>query len=265
MIPDTNNLIYVYCITFDKPSQLELFGAGKLQQFEHNSLYITVKIVSKTEFSEENIKKNISNEEWLEIHVREHVSVIEKIMETQAVIPFNFGTIYKSEDSLKQFVEKYSDDLRKTLQYLKNKEEWSAKIYCDKNKIIKNIAYLSNNMSDIELLIKNSSPGKAYLLGKKKKEILEKEISIIYNNYSKKIFTTLNDLSEEYRLNTLLSNDITGKEEDMIVNATFLIKKESIHQFIEVVNVLCKEYENIGIIVNLTGPWPPYSFIKISE
>ncbi len=120
-------------------------------------------------------------------------------------------------------------------------------------------------MYDIELLIKNSSPGKAYLLGKKKKEILEKEISIIYNNYSKKIFTTLNDLSEEYRLNTLLSNDITVTEEDMIVNATFLIKKESIHQFIEVVNVLCKKYENIGIIVNLTGPWPPYSFIKISE
>ena len=262
---DQNNLIYLYCLTASPYVQINLTEDLNIYSIESHRLFITVKNVSENEFSEDNIKKNLSNEAWLDKQVRDHISVIGKIMETETVLPFNFGTIYKSEESLKQFVDKYHVDFFKTLKYLENKEEWSVKIYCDKIKIIENISILSKNISDIESQIISSSPGKSYILGKKKNEIIAKEINDIYNSCSRQIFTKLKTVGEEYRLNTLLSNDVSGRDEDMIVNATFLIKNENIENLENISDQLIIEYKNIGLILELTGPWPPYTFIKLTN
>lgn len=265
MNSDDQKLIYVYCLTSFQPSQIETYENGKLYLIENNGLYLAVKNVSEDEYSEVALKKNISNESWLDTHVRAHISIISKIMETQTVIPFNFGTIYTSAETLNLFIDKYYSQLTQALHYLENKEEWSVKIYCDKNTVINNISILSSTVSDIELQIKNSSPGKAYILGKKKIELIGKEIAGIYNSYSKLFFTQLNSWSEEYRLNTILSNDLSGRDDDMILNVTFLIEKERLNNFIVLTDQMISQYENIGLALDLTGPWPPYTFLNLSH
>ncbi len=265
MILDQDKLIYLYCVTVGVPFLEDPFSISDISFIEHCGLFVTVKYVSEDDFSEANIKKNISNEPWLDAHAREHLSVIGEIMKRNTVIPFNFGTIYRSFESVCDFLEKYFIELTDSLSFFENKEEWSVKIFCNKKCIIQNIGSLSKNISDIELQIKNSSPGKAYLLGKKKNEILEKEISQIYNSYSKELFSALNCFSEEYTLNVLLSNDLTGRDEDMIVNSTMLISKENISDFIIKSDELVTEYDHIGLFLEVTGPWPPYTFLKLSS
>lgn len=265
MILDQDKLIYVYCVTSELPLLNDFLLSSEINFIEHSGLFVTLKFVSEIEFSETNIKKNISNESWLEVHVRDHLSIIGEIMKRNTVIPFNFGTIYSSQDTLFQFLEKYSSKLTESLAYLENKEEWSVKIFCDKNKIIQNLGLLSHNVADIDLLIKSSSPGKAYLLGKKRKDILEKEISQIYNSYSKELFSALNLFAVEYRLNLLLSNELSGRDDDMIVNSTFLLKKDNISNFINRTEELVNEFENIGLLLEVSGPWPPYTFINFSN
>ena len=265
MILDQDKLIYVYCVTSELPLLNDCLLNSEINFIEHSGLFVTLKSVSENEFSETNIKNNISNESWLEVHVRNHLSVIGEIMKRNTVIPFNFGTIYTTQDTLFQFLDKYLNKFNDSLAYLEDKEEWSVKIFCDKNKIIQNLGLLSQNVADIDLLIKSSSPGKAYLLGKKRKDILEKEISKIYNSYSKDLFSALNLFSEEYRLNLLLSNELTGRDDDMIVNSTFLLKKENIPIFISRTEELVNEYENIGLLLEVAGPWPPYTFINFTN
>ena len=265
MKSDQNKLIYLFCITRELPSLINVGVASEIDIIEKNGLYVTVKYVSENIFSEENLKKYISDEKWLDVNVRNHLDVICLIMKTNTVIPFNFGTVYRSEDSLKNFISTYALEFKKTLDYLDQKEEWSVKVYCDKKIIIENISSLSQNIADFDSQIKSSSPGKAYILGKKKNEIIDKEINSIYNQYSKKIFTQLNVLCEEYRLNTILSKDLYDREEDMIVNAIFFIKKENIEKFIFLTDNLMLSFKNIGLFIEVTGPWPPYTFIKISN
>jgi hypothetical protein len=265
MPKDKDKLIYLYCLTSSAPSYDDADVNNMIFSIEHNGLFVMAKYVSDLEFSEENIKKNISDEQWLNKHAREHISMISKIMEKNTVIPFNFGTIYKSNERLIEFLDKNTIALFKVLKYLENKEEWSVKIFCDKNKIVQNISTLSDNIADIEYQIKSSTPGKAYILGKKRDEILENEISKIYNTYSKNLFSALKSYTDEYRLNLILSNDVTGRDEDMIVNATFLIQKQNLIDFIKKTDELVLEYDNIGLYLDVTGPWPPYTFVNLSN
>ena len=166
---DHTKLFYIFCVTLEEPSLQSHPGCDEIFFLEIDGLYVTVKYVSENDYSEVNIKKRISDESWLDVNVREHLRVIGLIMQVNTVIPFNFGTIYKSEEGLKQFVGTYAIDFKKSLLYLENKEEWSVKGFCSKQKIIENIVVLSQNIANIEAQIKVSPPGKAYILGKKKK------------------------------------------------------------------------------------------------
>lgn len=264
MNPYSDRLIYLFSLTGNVPLFVNSELQGDLFFVEIDGLYAAVKYVSESEYSEENIKNNISDVAWLDANVREHLRLITLIMQVETVIPFNFGTIYKSEESLRQFVSQYANKFRESLKHLENREEWSVKVFCDRKKIIENIGTLSLNISDIDQQIKNSAPGKAYILGKKKKEIIETEIKVIYNTISKRIFTALNELCEEYRFNVILSSEMSEKNEDMILNVAFFIKKENIDDFIKCSDKLTHEYADIGIILEITGPWPPYTFLNIS-
>ncbi len=260
-----DKLIYIYCITRKVPLLVNPEILKRLCFVETYGLYAAVKYVSEDEYSEENIKKNISDVAWLDRNVREHLATISAIMQMETVIPFNFGTIYKSEGSLKLFVSRYVNDFMERFRHLEDKEEWSVKVFCDRKKIIENIGVLSQNISDIDLQIKNSSPGKAYILGKKKKEIIETEIKSIYNTISKRIFTALNELCEEYQFNVILSSELSEKDEDMILNVAFFIKKTNVDHFIENSDRLQHENVNVGMIVDITGPWPSYTFLNLSH
>jgi hypothetical protein len=258
-----DKLIYIFCLTGEAPSRIDIRLPHEISVIEVDGLYFIIKYVSDKDFGENNLKKNISDVVWLDRKVREHLDVITCIMQTLGVIPFNFGTLYKSEISLRQFATKYADVFKKNLYYLEGKEEWAVKSYCSKKKIVENISLLSKNISDIDALIQTASPGKAYILGKKKKDIIENEIISIYNLFSKNIFTRFNDFAEEYRLNPIPSFEITERGDDMILNAVFLIKKEVVASFVKLSDQLPLQHDNIGLILELTGPWPSYSFVKI--
>lgn len=163
-----NDLIYVYCILRTPLELLPVMEGSGLQSLKFDDFYVIVKYVPESEFSEENFKMNLSNNQWLELNAREHIMVITAIMEQSTVVPFKFGTIYHTKDSLKNFITIYSDSLIANFGHITGKEEWSVKIYFDGKILYKQINELSEEVAALEKQIMASSPGKAFLLKIKK-------------------------------------------------------------------------------------------------
>ncbi|TLD40090.1 MAG: hypothetical protein JETT_3652 [Candidatus Jettenia ecosi] len=46
----------------------------------------------------------------------------------------------------------------------------------------------------------------------------------------------------------------------MVMNAAFLIKQQMLASFRDSINIQGEKYKNEGLMLELTGPWPPYSF-----
>jgi len=259
------DLIYVYCITGNPPQHDQVEELWDLKYIGVDGFYATIKYVSESEFSEENLKKNLSDISWVETNAREHIKVISRIMENSTVIPFKFGTIYNSEEGLRKFIRDYSSSLSKNLKSIEGKEEWSVKIYCNYKTLIENTEELSEDVVAIEKQIGESSPGKAYILQRKKDEVIKGEIEKLYKFYSQQFFDELKSLSESYLINNLLPKELTEKIDDMILNVTFFVSKNKVRDFISTTELQMNKNKIYGVTVEATGPWPPFSFISINE
>ncbi len=260
-----NELIYVYCIS-STPVTLDLGSIHEgLKCILFQGYYIIVKNVSPDEFSEENLKKKFADLSWIDKNARDHIRVISQIMKSSTVIPFKFGTIFKSEENLGKFISDYSDSLRENLINIEGKEEWSVKIYFDRKVLNEQIAEHSETVLNIEQQILESSPGKAFLLKKKKAELIEKEVEKLIKSCGQTCYDEFKNISELSRINNLLPKELTERNDDMILNVSFFIKKQRVADFVGTVDLLQGKFKNIGFDIDVSGPWPPFSFISIKE
>jgi len=260
-----SDLIYVYCLTENLPEFDSKFKDEGLKSLVIGNFCIVIKYVSGDEFSEENFKRNLSNINWLEKNAREHVEIINSIMEQDTLIPFKFGTIFLSEDSLIKFIGDYSESLTENFRHIHGKEEWSVKIYCDRNLMCEQIDELSEESADLEKQISASSPGKAFLLKRKKTDLIENEMDRLCQGYGQEYFDELNNFSEATNINNLLPKEVTGREDTMILNAAFLVNKNKVLDFTRTADSIGKKEGNSFFFIETTGPWPPFSFISIKE
>ena len=260
-----NELIYVYCISDIPLGLVRKMESKGLKSLMFGDFYVIVKYVPESEFSEENFKKNLSDIQWLETNAREHIRVISMIMEYSIVVPFKFGTIYNTKDGLKKFITNYSGSLIENFHHIKGKEEWSVKIYCDRKALCKQIDELSEEAAALEKQIMVSSPGKAFLLTRKKTDLIENEMDRLCKNYGQEYYDEFKNLSESASLNNLLPKEFTRRKDTMILNATFLVSKNKVTDFKSTVDTLRKKDGNSGFFIEATGPWPPFSFISIKE
>ena len=130
-----NDLIYVYCLS-NNPRTWSQHG----QKAWNPCLVIftIVKYVPKG-ISEENFKE-IYQIFLAESNAREHIRVISD-HGAEYRDPFKFGTIF-IKDSLKKFLRLFRFINRKFPSY-QGKEEWSVKIYCDRESLCEQIDELS--------------------------------------------------------------------------------------------------------------------------
>ncbi len=260
-----NNLIYIYCLSESQPQCDLPADISDLNVLKVMDFCVYLKPVSEEEFSEENFKKNLSDIKWLETNAREHISVISRIMENAAVIPFKFGTIFFSEERLNKFISSYSDSLVENFRQIKGKEEWSVRIYCDLNALSQEVSHLSEEVSNLENQIKSSLPGKAFLLNRKKTELIQKETERLCNHYGQEYFNEYNRISDSTSLNNLLPEELTGRKEKMILNAACLVRKENVDAFRGKADEIFKKDGTLGFSIEVTGPWPAFSFISLNE
>ena len=260
-----DDLIYVYCIAINPPGLINELRSRGLKSISIEGFNVLIKNVPETEFSEENLKQNITDLHWIEANVREHINVIGMIMKYTSVIPFKFGTIFNSHESLEKFITNYSGSLLENFNFINGKEEWAVKIYCDRKRLSKHIDELSEPAATLEKQIMASSPGKAFLLQRKKNDLIENELDRISKDCGQSYFNNLMVLSEANSLNNLLPKEVTGREDTMILNSAFLVSKNKVADFQNMVTRLESIGTNSSFHIEITGPWPPFSFISINE
>lgn len=256
-----NQLVYLYCVTSKEPSLEKVRDMIDNAYFVcHKGFYAVTRNVEEGEFGLEGLRKNMADLEWVKTNATLHERIIEQIMKDTCVIPFKFGTLFNTDDSLKAMLQEYDEEFKAILDRLKNKEEWGVKIYCDVEKLKTFSINDEPEILEIENKINSSSPGKAFFLEKKKTELLAQAANRKINESGQESFDLLKDLSFEARINKLLPKEVTEREDEMILNSVFLINKDEVDDFTSMVDTLKIHYENEGFSIDCTGPWPPYNF-----
>jgi len=257
------NILYVYCIVRQLPGADIVARYPDLVFIEAGSAFVAAKYVPPLEYSDASMKLKLADEEWLDRNAREHLSVNVMIMAQQTIIPFNFGTIFKTRESLSGFLGDYGQKLGESFDALEDREEWAVKAYCNESFLLKNLHLQSPAIAAIEQEIQEASPGKAYLLKKKKEAMSASALEGVHQGHAKAVWGELAALSKEHVLNRLIPEDVSGVEGRMIVNGVFLIANTDVGAFIRTTEDLGERYRDAGVFLDVTGPWPPYDFVDI--
>ena len=254
-------LLYLYCVTKDKPLSHSFEDLGiKTHPIYFQGTYAVVSSVSPDDFSEVNLKKNLADMGWVEKNIRLHEKVIEEIMKGQTVLPFKFGTVFENEANVEKLLRENNPEFKAVLASLDGKEEWGLKIYCDSECFKDALCAENERIKEKDKEITAAGRGKAYFLKKEKNEIIKDVVHEKSSEYTKDCFERLKVSAVDTRINRILPKEVTEKQEEMVLNAAFLIKNKQVKGFENILAYLKNKYTDKGLIFDCTGPWPPYNF-----
>lgn len=239
-------------------------GAGKINFLRCKDIEAVFSEVKLEEFSSEEIRrKAIEDLEWIKNKAVAHEKVIEAVMMgfNVSIIPMKFGTIFKTRENLPTSLRKNYTKFKELLEKLRNKEEWALKVYADAA-ILASAIKNSSPIFQKKTKEANSLPsGKDYFLEKDIEETAFSEAKKTLSNYPALFLKALEPLAEEVKENKVLDKILTQKNEPMIFNGAFLIKKEKNRKFLQKTQKLDGQFKEKGLTLEVSGPWPPYNFV----
>lgn len=185
----------------------------------------------------------------------QYAKVIEELHQHYDLLPARYGTVMETIDAVVCMLEKHRKELEENLQRVKNKEEFSLKVFWDYKKGSEAIRMKpEHNRTDVRISPAGEKESAAYLFEK-----------IKAYRFENALLEYAEQLCEEIRRATEAFNpDIKFKKlpsQSLLVDAVFLQKKGLKADFIQSVNRINERHENFRFL--LTGPWPPYSFADI--
>lgn len=187
------------------------------------------------------LEANMENLEWLALHGVRHQQVVGEIAETQTIIPARFGTLFSNEAALIKDVQTRNSALKIVFARIADSDEWGVKV-------------LAEQQTASPVSSQPASSGRDYLQQKasrmkKKPERNEADLQ--------EFLAALEKVATE----SAPSGKVSGAQPGLLWQATFLVARSRRKKWEGVLKEFVQKWQGKRRI-EVTGPWPPYSFVS---
>ena len=255
---------YVYGVVFaahEMPDDLTGVDARfPVSLVEDQELAAITSRVSLDEFGEERLRDNLNDVQWLEDKARAHERVLDAALERATVVPMRLFTIYSSAEQVREMLHRERALLLDALERLDGKAEWGVKLIAEPHALERAAAERAGGAAPDEA----ESPGTQYMNRKRRQAKVRDDADRVAEEWARAVHERLAEAASEALLNPLQRPEVSGYDGDMVLNGVYLVDNEEVEEFRALVDHLQDEYRAAGATVELTGPWPPYNFVKSS-
>ncbi|HLX75391.1 MAG TPA: GvpL/GvpF family gas vesicle protein [Terriglobales bacterium] len=184
-----------------------------------------------------------------------HEHVIETVMKTHTIIPMSFGTVFRTDDDIREVLRSIYVSLKDVLKQMEGKLEFGLKVNWDRDRIIEELKDADEEVRRFHQEITRKHLQSTYFARMQLGRMIDKALSERSAQYVRDIYEALRDVC-------VASRDNKPIGDKMIMNAAFLVERDRESEFDAAVNKIAKHY---GELLNFkyTGPWPPYNFVNI--
>jgi gas vesicle protein GvpL/GvpF len=176
-----------------------------------------------------------------EKYVLEHARVVSVCFRQGTVLPFRFGTIFDSDESLKHAVRANRRAFGESVARLKGKAEMHVKLLVRDGGL--------KLLREVEI---PDSVGGEYLSKLREKASNDRERQTRAKALSVQVHRLFNPLEEEISCKRVATDG-------MLIDIAHLIDSKSIEKYQNRYSSAAKQLKNCEISVS--GPWPPYHFL----
>jgi hypothetical protein len=174
--------------------------------------------------------------------VLEHARVVSVCFRQGTVLPFRFGTVFDTDDALRQAVRANRRAFEQSVQRLRGKAEMHIKL------VVRD-GSLRDAMIDTQL---PDTVGREYLAQLRVKASRDRERQTKARALSVQVHKLFNPLEEEISCKKV-------DAEGMLIDIAHLIDSKSVEKYQNRYNTAAKQLKNCEVAIS--GPWPPYHFL----
>jgi hypothetical protein len=214
-------------------------------------LAAAVTTVSLAEFGEDALRGHLEDLAWLESIARVHHRVVEIVATRVPVVPLRLATVYRGDDRVAAMMAARRQDLAAALGRVRGRTEWGVKAYASDSADQDRAVEISRHDSA-------ARPGMAYLRQRRRQLDAGDQARRAAAASADRIHAEVGRLAAAADLRPPQDPQLSGQRERMILNGAYLVDDERSAEFEAAVQRVAEQYSPVRI--ELTGPWPPYSF-----
>lgn len=193
--------------------------------------------------------------------LQSHEEIVDAFMRYTTVVPFQFGTILKNEAAVCRMLQEHDQKFKNLLTRFAGRVEWGLKVYADQQEFIDYSLRFEPEFKELAQERAGLSRGIAYLLGRKiEAELKDKAVNRLAA-IGERIFLAVSKAACEEKLHKTQPQQLSGKKKEMILHAVYLVDKARSATFCQLGEHAISDYRAMGLDLEISGPWPPYSFI----
>ena len=238
-----DRVLYFYGVTQSPAANsVELPGVdleSKIEAVECESIVCWVSRVSADDF-ERNLASNMENLDWLATASVAHQRAISAIAAEGEILPARFGTVFRSEQSLRKHVRERLAEIKKDFRRIKDADEWGVKVFAKPSP--------PPTLPEIR-------SGKDYLTAKA--ALLPRRRSPSANGG----FTEFEDALRRVAVESAPIGNVSSGQRGLRFQTSLLVKRKDRKKLESVLKKFSGRWSESRHI-ECTGPWPPYSFIS---
>ncbi len=232
-------------------------GGEPVRTIAAGGLAAAVTTVSLAEFGEQALRRNLEDLGWLEKVARIHHEVIEVVGRHGPVLPMRLATIYAGDASAAAMLTQRAEDFSAALRRVTGRAEWGVKIFVSRR------TAEAGSSDDDGGGTGGSGPGAAFLRRRRALLAARENAKVAAAADAEQIHLALGGLAVASYARPPQDPQLTGRSEKMVLNGAYLVDQEAAAGFAAAVHRLGTERPDLR--VELTGPWPPYSFAVVGD
>jgi len=262
---------WVYAVTDQDPaqdlSQLTGVAGTKVRPVRAAGITALISDVDLDEFGADALRRNLENMEWLERTARAHHEVIDAASRVLPLLPMRLATVYSGETMLADTLEARREDFLAALEQVGGRVEWGVKAYAQpqpgrgasRGDDDAGAADAPGESTPAESGAPGGSgAGMAYLKKRRAQMTARQDAQRDAVTGARDVHAGLARKAAQARLHPPQSPQLSGERTPMLLNAAYLLGQSEGTGFADAVAAAAAAHPELR--VELTGPWPPYSF-----
>ena len=239
-----DRVLYFYGITESRPKnsiqQPGVDSQSQIEAIDCEGLTCWISRVSSGEF-EKDLAANMENLDWLATASVAHQRAISAIAREVEILPARFGTVFRSEESLRKHIYAGKREITRDLKRIKGADEWGIKVFAAK---------------PAPVLVPQVRSGKDYL--KAKAALLPAKKSRSDTNGE---FAEFENALQRLALESAAVGNVSSGQRGLKFQTSLLVRRKDRKKLESVLKRFSQRWAEARQI-ECTGPWPPYSFVS---
>lgn len=254
----TDELRYLYAVANADAkaaiasADLRGIEGSRVQSIVEGDLLGATSVVPAADYEEGPLNERMQNLDWLAPRAASHQDVNGKLLDlTDAVVPLAFGAIYRGTDGVRELLRSRAEDFADRLRAVEGRAEWIVSIEREGLNAPPGTA-----VQALDAEIAAAPPGRAFLLGKRRDEVVREERRIRDAAIAEESWAAIEAIAERVYREQLI-DDPTATA---VARFSVLAPRAREVELGDLVRRLGATGTLQGYRVRLSGPWPAYRF-----